>query len=78
MSIVYLCLFHDSKLLALNEPYVLTHLQNRNKVMEVCNEQSLKTVQQHFSTLNTELTKYRSAATLASTFSCSVVLTLLL
>lgn len=54
---------------ALNEPYVLTHLQNRNKVLEVYTEQSLETMQQHISTLNTELTKYRSVATLASTLS---------
>ncbi|XP_053173914.1 synaptonemal complex protein 2 [Scomber japonicus] len=34
--------------------------QSRSKMMEVYNKQSLKTVQQHVSSLNTQVTKYRT------------------
>lgn len=41
---------------------VLTHPQGRYKMVEVYNKQSLKTVQQHVSTLSAELAKCRSVA----------------
>lgn len=59
-----------SQWLLMNHDVVLIHLQNRCKMMEVYNKQSLKTMQQHVSTLNTELTKYRSVAFLSSCHTC--------
>lgn len=41
-------------------------IQSRHNMVEVYNKQSLKTVQQHVSTLNTHVTKYRSVAVVCS------------
>lgn len=37
-------------------------IQNRHKTIEVYNKQSLKTIQQHVSSLNVQLTKHRSVS----------------
>lgn len=46
----------------LTEPLAIkcVSIQNRYNMMEVYNKQSLKTVQQHVSSLNMQVTKYRS------------------